>query len=704
MHMSPGIPIMKSKNLVNWTTVNYAYDRLVENDKMNLQNGLDAYGDGSWASSINYRNGKYYIHSFSYTSGKSHLYQTSDIENGPYTAYTMSSLAHDASLFIDDDGKAYLAYGHDNIELRELNSEITDFKVGSSGKVIIQNASGVAGANMILTAEGTQMFKINGYYYVMNICWPQGNGRTVVIHRSKNIAGPYEGRIALQDQGVAQGGLISTPDGKWYAYLFQDHGAVGRIPYLVPVTWSDNWPIFGVNGKVPSTLDIPLDGKDLSGIVASDDFSKLQTSNHGLKMEWQWNHNPVQGNWSLTERPGYLRLRNDRVDANFLATRNTLTQRSFGPACTASVAVDISNMKDGDIAGLGALQYDYGYIGVKMVGNTKSIVMVNATNSNPVEIASAPLNSNTVHLRIRMDFNNKTDKAYFQYSLDGQSWTSLGNVLQMSYKLEHFMGYRFALFNYGTKQKDGVVDFDYYKINSLPFQTIDRNFVYPIPGKVEAEHFSTMNGILTEFDEYGVENVGWVNSGDWSQYRIDVADSGNYTMQFRVATGADEDNEIVIKNANGSVLGTKTVLASQSNGWHDWYLDSITIPLDTGSQELRLEYLGTSTYLFNLDWLQFEKTSIPVSAHFSKSRQSTQILARDLSNQKLEILVSSTHPSTYQVSLIDLTGKTIYKQFGSGVKKFIVPLSQDLHGTTYLVVTQNGKTLYSRPLGSALLH
>ena len=97
--------------------------------------------------------------------------------------------------------------------------------------------------------------------------------RTVVIHRADNMNGPWEGRVALQDKGVAQGGLIDTPDGRWFAYLFRDNGSVGRIPYLVPVQWEDGWPVLGINGKVPETLDLPASKGLIPGIVASDELA-----------------------------------------------------------------------------------------------------------------------------------------------------------------------------------------------------------------------------------------------------------------------------------------------------------------------------------------------------------------------------------------------------------------------------------------------
>jgi len=124
-------------------------------------------------------------------------------------------------------------------------------------------------------------------------------------------------------------------------------------------------------------------------------------------------------------------------------------------------------MKNGDFAGLAAFQKNYGYVGVKMSGNTKSIVMVNAGDGSPVEVASVPLEQERVYLKVYIDYRNRTDKAYFYYSLDDIEWQVIGNTLQMSYTLpQHFMGYRFALFNYATESAGGFVDFDFFRVDN----------------------------------------------------------------------------------------------------------------------------------------------------------------------------------------------------------------------------------------------
>jgi beta-xylosidase len=288
--------------------------------------------------------------------------------------------------------------------------------------------------------------------------------RTVLVHRADRITGPYEGRVALQDRGVAQGSLIDTPEGRWFAYLFRDYGAVGRIPYLVPVTWKDGWPVFGVGGKVPDTLDLPP-GKGLSpGIVASDGFDRAPDA-RALPLVWQWNHNPDDALWSLTRRPGFLRLRTGRTDADFLRARNTLTQRAIGPESAGTTMIDVSHMNAGDVAGLALLQKHYGLVGVKAEGGTRSVVMVSAESGSPVEVQRVPLEHEIVFLRAECDFRDLKDEARFFYSLDGRSWAPIGSVLKMKYTLPHFMGYRFGLFNYATATPGGFADFDHFRVS-----------------------------------------------------------------------------------------------------------------------------------------------------------------------------------------------------------------------------------------------
>ncbi|MGB4046259.1 MAG: glycoside hydrolase 43 family protein, partial [Halanaerobiales bacterium] len=382
MHMNPGVPIMKSKDLVNWEIVNYVYDVLGDSDRQRLVKGQDEYGIGSWASSLRYHEGIYYVVFSSQTAGKTFIFQTRDLEKGPWEMSTID-FVHDMSLLFDDDGRVYLVYGGGDIRLLELTEDARAIKPGGLNQVIIPDSSAIAGPDIALPAEGAHIHKIGGKYYIFLITWPRGGMRTQLCYRADQITGPYEGRVVLQDAGIAQGGLIDTVDGKWHALLFGDRGAVGRIPYLVPVSWEDGWPVLGIEGRVPRDPGISVESS--LKIVASDDFENRgerigafhrvvgeaeenEYNGSNLSLVWQWNHNPDNRNWSLTERPGYLRLRTGQISRDILEARNTLTQRTFGPECSACVAIEVNGMKDGDYAGLGALQKNYGLVAVKRTG------------------------------------------------------------------------------------------------------------------------------------------------------------------------------------------------------------------------------------------------------------------------------------------------------------------------------------------------
>ena len=480
MHFTPGCPVMKSKDLIHWEIVNYVYDVLEDSDIMTLQNGKHDYGRGSWASCLRYHNEVYYVTFVAYNTNKTYIFHTRDIENGSWERYTLEGIYHDMSLLFDEDGRVYMVYGGGAIKVIELNRKITDLMPGGLDQVIIPKTD--VGGKGGLPAEGAHIYKLKGWYYIFLIAWPPVSeacsGRRIVIcYRSRQIDGEYEGRVLLDDDlgfrnmGVAQGGIVDTPEGAWFSLLFQDHGAVGRIPVLVPVTWEEDWPVFGVNGKVPAEIELPLAQEEPSGIVTSEDF----TDEH-LALPWQWNHNPDHRYWSLCERPGWLQLTTGFLCSNLSDARNTLTQRTMGPKCSGEVLLDVKEMKDGDVAGVAALQDEYGFVGVKMEEGQKKLVMRKATPSHTptyhmdyqtgkpeIEVENIPLLQEEVYLRVAFDYREMIDIADFYYSLNGDHWVRIGEPLQMTYRLSHFVGYRFALFNYATKETGGKVYVDYFR-------------------------------------------------------------------------------------------------------------------------------------------------------------------------------------------------------------------------------------------------
>lgn len=490
MHLSPGCPVMRSYDLVNWEIVNYVFDTLEDMDNLALRNGENNYGKGQWATTLRYNDGVYYAGFTSFSTGRTYIYHTDDIENGKWDRFVYDECFHDMSLLFDDDGRVYLVYGGGQIWCVELEKDLSAVKPGTKRKLIED-----AGLAKGCLAEGSHVYKMNGYYYIFIITWPPHRRRTQLCYRSETLDGEWEMKVIIDDNigfrndGVAQGGIVDDKDGNWYCFVFQDHGAVGRAPVLSTMTWEDGWPVVGVDGKVPRTAKIPVAGHEKKGIVTSDEFINSQIvrpyhnfadtpeeagendyNGSNLALEWQWNHNPDNRLWSLTEREGYLRLRTVNVCDTVADARNTISQRTFGPECGGYIKLDVSEMKDGDTAGLAAFAEKYGYVAVKIEDGKKYIVTVRYNDNDDVEqefeTERVEITENEVYLRVDCDYKNATDKAYFYYSLDGENWTKIGNTLKMNYYGLHFMGYRYAIFNFPTKQSGGYVDVDYFRVEN----------------------------------------------------------------------------------------------------------------------------------------------------------------------------------------------------------------------------------------------
>lgn len=451
MHLMPGAPIMKSKDLVNWEIISYLFDEIKDSPLYDLESG-NVYGQGQWASSLRYHNNRFYVFFATNNPKKSYIYSTADPAGKWEKIATFDGNYHDASLLFDDDDRVYLAFGGSHIRIKELNKDLKTFKDdGLDVEVIHGEPKGLL--------EGTHINKYNGKYYMFLIWWPQGGIRTQLCFRSDKIEGPYEMKEILSDDldfpnhGVAQGCIVDTEKGDWYGFLFQDHEAVGRTPVLMPCRWEDGWPMLGdENGKVPKVMEKPVQGYPETPLVISDDFNSPK-----LALNWQWNHNPDNNLWSLTERPGYMRLKTGKVVETIFEARNTLSQRTEGPTCSGIISLDVTHMKNGDVAGLGAFCAEPGLISVIMKNDKKYLVMTDRSE----EKGRTELNQNTIYLRMDCDFN--TDKANFFYSTDKKEWKKLGTEFKMIYNLKHFMGNRFAIYNYATKSAGGYVDVDFFE-------------------------------------------------------------------------------------------------------------------------------------------------------------------------------------------------------------------------------------------------
>ena len=485
MHLMPGAPIMTSKDLKNWETVGYIFDRLTDSPKYDLLNGT-VYGRGQWATSLKYHNGKFYAllaPNERGAMGNTYIFSAEKAE-GPWTIVSRMRHFHDCSLFFDDDDRVYVIYGTG--EMMELKPDLSDVIEGTH-QLLFQREEDEKGI-----LEGSRMIKHNGKYYLLMIShvYAPGKHRREVCYRADNIHGPYEKQVILESEFggfsyEAQGTIVDTPDGDWIGIIFQDRGGVGRVLTVMPCRWVNGWPMLGdENGKVPETVRPLVNGQPATAIVKSDDFSSDK-----LGLHWQWNHNPIDEAWSLKERPGFLRLKTNRVVSNLYLAPNTLTQRMEGPTCSGTIAIDISKMKDGDCAGLAAFNSDTGALVIKKKGKNLVLEMVEmsvtltdldkeVTNVEEKVIESIPLNAqlstlnSQLFLRIDADFRpvngHGRDAANFYYSIDGSQWTQIGTK---DYRLNFdwrrfFMGSKFGIFCYATKKKGGYVDieaFDYNK-------------------------------------------------------------------------------------------------------------------------------------------------------------------------------------------------------------------------------------------------
>ena len=463
MHLMPGGPIMHSRDLVNWQTVGYIFDKLTDSPKYNMEQGT-VYGRGQWATSLKYHKGRFYalFAPNDHPGGETYI-MTAKKAEGPWTLVSRLPHFHDATLFFDDDDRAYVFYGTG--EMVELSSDLKSV-VDGSHRQLFQRDSEEKGL-----LEGSRVIKHDGRYYLQMISWTNGHPRREVVYRADNIQGPYTKHVLLETEfggfgGVGQGTIVDTPDGRWFALIFQDRGGVGRVPTLSPVRWVDGWPKVDY---VPATMEVPFKSGKKTSIVNSDEFNKPT-----LSLDWEWNHNPIDNAWSLTERRGWLRLHTAAVAPNIFLARNTLTTRMMGPQNEGIIRMDVSKMQDGDVAGFCAFQNDAALLSVVkekgkkyIVASTDSMEMESKDHrvlaDHRHEVYRKALSHDIVYLKVTADFRLHKDVASLAFSLDGKHWTTVlaGFKLVFDYR-RFFMGTRFGIYNYATRQLGGKVDIDWF--------------------------------------------------------------------------------------------------------------------------------------------------------------------------------------------------------------------------------------------------
>ena len=495
MHMNPAVQIMQSKDLVNWELASYCMDRLDLGPSFRLEDGRGNYGRGIWAPCLRYNKGTFYV--FTNVNGVGLQVFRSKSIYGPWERNQLPG-RHDLSVLFDDDGKVYIISGGGfPYPIEELAPDLRSF-VEDAPKRSLPERMG----------EGHHLYKINGKYVDIS-CIPGGPVDQMVAV-ADSIDGPWKvermvqgeslgvtsatpARANANDRGlwIHQGGMCDTPSGQWWCVIMSDHGSAGRMINLVPITWDNGFPLIGLPGnlrKAPNTWIKPDTGYLQSpkpAFVHDDNFDSGWLNPH-----WQWNHAPDDTKWSLTEKPGVLRLHS--LPANdFYGARNSLCQRPPAPESTMTVELDASALVAGDTAGLALLSSPHAWIGVVKSDEGMTVqrytspsrgrgfgrrggrggAQTPAPTNPPVISPETP----PARLWLRVHCNFENDQAVFSWSADGKTFKPVGDPFTMTFQLTTFQGVRPALFCYNTSgEPGGYVDFDNYTVDQPRARGIER--------------------------------------------------------------------------------------------------------------------------------------------------------------------------------------------------------------------------------------
>ncbi|MBN1444270.1 MAG: endo-1,4-beta-xylanase, partial [Planctomycetes bacterium] len=370
----------------------------------------------------------------------------------------------------------------------------------------------------------------------------RGENRTFTITPSDPNAG---GGLTLH-----QGGIVDTPSGQWWSIIMQDHGSIGRMVALVPVTWDHNFPIIGLPGnlrKAPNTWFKPDTGHTQAPrppFVRSDGFDAPH-----LNPVWQWNHVPDDTKWSLTEKTGVLRL-HSLPAADFWMARNSLTQRPPGPECVVTVELDASDLAAGDTAGLALLSAPYAWIGLVKSPEGATLQTYDQTDH---ETAKAP--ASPTHLWLRVACNFDSEKAIFSWSADGEDFAPLGEPFTMVFQLITFQGVRLALFNYNTSgTPGGHADFDNFTVGEPRASGIERTI--PVGKTITLASSADGSLLAMNAQEMSLHSVPSDSpSAATPAVAFEVIDVGRGRVALRAANGrlvSVDDSGVVLEDLAGA--------------------------------------------------------------------------------------------------------------------------------------------------------
>ncbi len=460
MYFFPGCEILKSHDLINWEHASFVYDTLDGTAASKLDDKKGIYGKGMWAASLRFHEGTFYVVFVCNDTKRTYLYQSSDI-NGPWHKSYIDGFYHDASLLFDN-GKVYIAYGNREIHLTELNDDLSAPKPGGLNRIILKDSDKTP-----LGYEGTHLYKINGKYYAFFIHSLEDRWmRAEACFVADSLDGEFKGGdifvndLGYCNMGIAQGGIVDTPDGRYYAILFQDMGAVGRIPYVLPMHFENDYPVIEKDTEQLLNPSVPASGKAhkvKTLLSSSDNFKHSKKGpSFGLSAFWQFNHEPDTSAFILNNKKGTYTIISHTIAGDLVYAKNTITQRLYYPGTHVEVTLDASHINEGDYAGLCVLQSLYAYVAVTREKNEFYMVMhenelVDGKNNEYIlrEKERIKLDSPKVTLHFDADFTDMKDTVSF----------NIGPEHKMYFRLDHFTGNRAGLFLYSTKYFGGSATF-----------------------------------------------------------------------------------------------------------------------------------------------------------------------------------------------------------------------------------------------------
>jgi beta-xylosidase len=468
MHFSPGAPLLRSPDLHHWEYIGHSVPTLDFGPAYSLTGGSRAYNKGIWASFLNRRHDGAWLWG-GCIDGRTHIYESA-APQGPWARITtLAKCYYDCGLLVDNDGSLYVAYGAAKITVVQLSA---DARREIRSKQVFSLPKGFKG-----TIEGSRFYRRGGWYYILVTRPPDAE----FVLRAKTPFGPFEmrplvDRIAspIPRSGAPhQGGLVEGVGGQWYYVSFIDAYPGGRVPAVAPVQWSaEGWPsVLTVGGAWGKSYRVPrVGGASRARLV--DEFRGTS-----LGHEWEWNHNPDRGRFAVGGEEKGLVLRTASVTDDLYAARNTLTRRIPGPVSTASLAIDVGGMRDGDESGLVVLRDSSSWVGVVRRGEKRMVVVRGnvvmdvksmATRNKGSVVASVNLAGGRVWLRATVDIKpGSSNLASYQYSIDGSKWQRLGSGQALHKDWGgYFMGYRFGIFNYATKSLNGSVRVEKFEITT----------------------------------------------------------------------------------------------------------------------------------------------------------------------------------------------------------------------------------------------